>query len=320
MKKILISGSIAYDRIMDFPGKFNEHILTDKISNINVCFMISDLKENFGGTAGNIAYTLSLLGERPDIIATAGRDFASYREWLLKHNIPLDHIKVLDTELTAGAYITTDDSDNQITVFNPGAMKHSADYDFDTLKPDETIAIVSPGNLDDMRNFSKIYKDKGIGYIFDPGQSLPAWEGIQLKDMINGSGIFISNDYELSLTLEKTEMSLDDILELTGMLITTKGEKGATILYNENGARETIEIPPVKIKKVLDPTGAGDSFRGGLIKGLLLSAGDIAHAGKLGALAAAYSVEADGPQNFEFSMESFNKRFKSVFGGDAFPI
>ncbi|MHC4139127.1 MAG: PfkB family carbohydrate kinase, partial [Planctomycetota bacterium] len=170
---ILVSGSLAYDRIMDFPGKFSDHILPDKVHVLNVCFMINELKENFGGTAGNIAYALSLLGENPTIVATAGRDFESYREWFNKNNISTDNIKIIEEELTAGAYITTDQSDNQITAFNPGAMKFNASYNFEPVAHNNTVSIVSPGNLDDMYNFSNIYKQKNIDYIFDPGQSLP---------------------------------------------------------------------------------------------------------------------------------------------------
>ena len=162
---ILVSGSLAYDRIMDFPGKFSDHILPDKVHVLNVCFMINELKENFGGTAGNIAYALSLLGENPTILATAGRDFDPYKEWFGKNKISTDNITIIEEELTAGAYITTDMSDNQITAFNPGAMKFNANYDFESVAHDNTIAIVSPGNLDDMFNFSKIYQEKKVDYI-----------------------------------------------------------------------------------------------------------------------------------------------------------
>ncbi|MFQ5454362.1 MAG: PfkB family carbohydrate kinase, partial [Candidatus Zixiibacteriota bacterium] len=216
---ILVSGSLAYDRIMDFPGKFSDHILPDKVHVLNVCFMINELKENFGGTAGNIAYALSLLDENPTIVATAGRDFESYREWFNKNNISTDTIKIIEEELTAGAYITTDQSDNQITAFNPGAMKFSTSYDFESAIHDNTVAIVSPGNLDDMYNFSNIYKQKKIDYIFDPGQSLPAWNEEKLIEMIDGSKIFICNDYELQLTREKTSMTIDDILDETEILV-----------------------------------------------------------------------------------------------------
>ena len=315
---ILVSGSLAYDRIMDFPGKFSDHILPDKVHVLNVCFMINELKENFGGTAGNIAYALSLLGESPTIVATAGRDFESYREWFNKNNISTDNIKIIEEELTAGAYITTDLSDNQITAFNPGAMKFNASYDFESVAHDNTIAIVSPGNLDDMHNFSNIYKQKKIDYIFDPGQSLPAWNEEKLIEMIDGSKIFICNDYELQLTQEKTSMTIDDILEKTEIVVQTKSEHGSVVIMKEHGQTKNIEIPAAEVDSVKDPTGAGDAYRAGLIKGFFLSDCDIVHAAKIGAVTAAYCVEVYGPQNFNFTSESFNNRFEKSFGEKAF--
>jgi adenosine kinase len=315
---ILVSGSLAYDRIMDFPGKFSDHILPDKVHVLNVCFMINELKENFGGTAGNIAYALSLLGESPTIIATAGRDFDSYRDWFKNNKIPTENIKIIEEELTAGAYITTDQSDNQITAFNPGAMKFSSSYDFESVAHDDTVAIVSPGNLDDMFNFSVIYKQKDIDYIFDPGQSLPAWSKERLIEMIGGSKIFICNDYELQLTQEKTSMTIDDILEKTEIVVQTKGEYGSVVILKEHGKTKSIDIPVARVDSVKDPTGAGDAYRAGLIKGFFLSDNDIIHAAKIGAVTAAYCVEVYGPQNFNFTRESFNKRFEEAFGGEAF--
>ena len=315
---ILVSGSLAYDRIMDFPGKFSDHILPEKVHVLNVCFMINDLKENFGGTAGNIAYTLSLLGESPTIIATAGRDFELYRNWFKNNKISTENIKIVDEELTAGAYITTDKSDNQITAFNPGAMKFSSSYDFESVAHDDTVAIVSPGNLDDMYNFSNIYKQKKIDYIFDPGQSLPAWTKERLIEMIDGSKIFICNDYELQLAQDKTSMTIDDILEKTEILVQTKGEYGSVVILKEHGKTKNIDIPVAKVSSVKDPTGAGDAYRAGLMKGFFLSDNDIMHAAKIGAVTAAYSVEVYGPQNFNFTPESFNKRFEESFGGKAF--
>ena len=315
---ILVSGSLAYDSIMDFPGKFSDHILPDKVHVLNVCFMINELKENFGGTAGNIAYALSLLGESPTIIATAGRDFDSYRDWFKNNKIPTENIKIIDEELTAGAYITTDQSDNQITAFNPGAMKFSSGYDFESVAHDDTVAIVSPGNLDDMFNFSSIYKQKNIDYIFDPGQSLPAWSKERLIEMIDGSKIFICNDYELQLTQEKTSMTIDDILEKTEIVVQTKGEYGSVVILKEHGKTKSIDIPVARVASVKDPTGAGDAYRAGLMKGFFLSDNDIIHAAKIGAVTAAYCVEVYGPQNFNFTPESFNKRFEEAFGGEAF--
>jgi adenosine kinase len=315
---ILVSGSLAYDRIMDFPGRFSDHILPDKIHILNVCFAINGLRENFGGTAGNIAYVLSLFGEKPKIIATAGRDFESYRNWLVKHGIPTEHILLIEDELTAGAYITTDQADNQITAFNPGAMKFSASFDFETLTPPDTLAIIAPGNLNDMLSFSRAYKGKGISYIFDPGQSLPAWTAEDLAEMIDGSRIFICNDYELEMTLEKTCMTIDDIARKTGTVITTRGECGSLLTVREEGRTTRTEIPAATPEGVKDPTGAGDAYRAGLIKGLLLPEKDLLHAAKMGSVCAAFSVEVYGTQSFRFTPESFNRRFRDVFGEDAF--
>ncbi|MCP5007575.1 MAG: carbohydrate kinase family protein, partial [Planctomycetes bacterium] len=287
---ILVSGSLAYDRIMDFPGKFSDHILPEKVHILNVCFMIDGLRENFGGTAGNIAYALSLFGDKPTIIGTAGRDFEPYKTWLMSNQVPIEHIKIIEEELTAGAYITTDKSDNQITAFNPGAMKFGSDFDFEPHTHKDTVALVAPGNLDDMYNFSKVYKKKDIDHIFDPGQSLPAWTSERLQEMIEGSKIFICNDYELQLAQEKTSFSIEDILERTEILIKTKGELGSEISILENKKVKTVEIPAAKADPVNDPTGAGDAFRAGLIKGFMLSENDIVHGARMGAVCAAYSV------------------------------
>lgn len=170
---IILSGSLAYDRIMNFPGRFAEHILPEKIHVLNVCFQVDGVKEKFGGTAGNIAYSLNLMGVKPFISAALGHDYHRYFEWLSRNGITTEGIRIIEDELTAGAYITTDSADNQITGFNPGAMKHSSCLDFDKLIPGDTLVVVSPGNLGDMINYPRICKEKGIDYIFDPGQSLP---------------------------------------------------------------------------------------------------------------------------------------------------
>ncbi len=308
---ILISGSIAYDRIMDFPGKFSDHILPDKIHILNVCFIINNLRENFGGTAGNIAYTLSLLGESPRIIATAGRDFGPYREWLKKNRLSSEHILIIEDELTACAYITTDQSDNQITAFNPGAMKYPAKFNFDNVPPSDTIAIISPGNLEDMYNFTEIYKKRNIPYIFDPGQSLPAWDGDSLIKMIDGSWIFISNDYELQLTMEKTGIEFEGILERVGIVITTKGEFGSLVTKKSERGVEVSEIPAFKPNSVKDPTGAGDAYRGGLIKGLVIGK-SIEEAAKLGSACASYCVSVYGTQTFSFNMDEVEDRLEEA--------
>ena len=263
--KIFVTGSLAYDRIMDFPEKFSDHILPDKIHILNVCFMVNGLKEQFGGTAGNIAYNLALLGERPLILASAGKDFDSYEDWLRSHRLPLDGIRRVAEEFTAGAYITTDKADNQITGFNPGAMKYSCEYTIDGASPEDTLAIVAPGNLDDMVNYSRRFKERSIPYIFDPGQSIPALATDRIVEMLTGSMLFISNDYELELVTRSSSMQKADLLKLTGAVITTLAERGAVVTTQDS----EVQIPAVRPERVLDPTGAGDAFRAGLIKGLV---------------------------------------------------
>jgi adenosine kinase len=309
--EIFISGSLAYDRIMDFPGKFADHILPDKIHILNVCFMVNGLTEKFGGTAGNIAYSLALLGEKPLILATAGKDFGRYREWLEHHNIPLHGIRLIPEEFTAGAYITTDQSDNQITGFNPGAMKYRSLFSFDNLDPAQTIAIVAPGNLDDMLIYCQSYREKNIPYIFDPGQSIPMWSGERLVEMLTGASITISNDYELEMIMKKTDLSKSEIIERTSVLITTLGENGS-LIQNREGERHIAAVPA---PRVADPTGAGDGFRAGLIKGLILGKG-LVEAAQIGSVCASYTVECYGTQEHVFTQEEFWSRYQENFEAD----
>lgn len=305
---IIVSGSLAYDRIMDFPGHFSDHILPGKIHVLNVCFQVNGMREKFGGTAGNIAYALSLVGEKPIISAAIGHDYHRYFEWMAKNGISTDGIRIIRDEFTASAYITTDLADNQITGFNPGAMKYSSSLDFDKLTPDDTIAIVSPGNLADMVNYPRICKDRGIGYIFDPGQSLPVLDAKDVADAIDGCRILISNDYELELIMNKTTLDKKNLIRRAGAVIVTLGEKGSQIMT----ADVEINIPVVKPRKVEDPTGAGDAYRGGLISGLVQGK-DIEQCARIGSVCASFAVECYGTQDYRFSPEEFEERFDRSF-------
>lgn len=307
--RILVSGSLAYDRIMDFPDKFSNHILPDKIHILNVCFMVNGLKEQFGGTAGNIAYSLALLGERPLILATAGKDFDSYEKWLRSLDLPLDGIRLIPEEFTAGAYITTDKTDNQITGFNPGAMKHQCMYAVNGSDPGDSLAIIAPGNLDDMFLYSECYKENKIPYIFDPGQSIPALTTDRIVDMLTGSKFLISNDYELEMIMRSTGMDRSDLLTKTGSILTTLGEKGVVVCTKD----DEVSIPVAKPQRVSDPTGAGDAFRAGLIKGLV-SGKSLPESAKMGAVAASFSVECQGTQCHRFTVEDFWDRYRSNYG------
>lgn len=307
--KIFTSGSLAYDRIMVFPGKFSDHILPEKIHRMNVCFMVNGVIERFGGTAGNIAYNLALLGEHPIILASAGKDFGMYRQWLEKLGLPFTGIREIPDELTAGAYITTDQSDNQITAFSPGAMNYPSGYTFEGVGKGEAIGIISPGNLEDMVVYSRRYKEIGIPYIFDPGQATTALTAEQLTEMITGSELFISNDYELELIKNTTGMNASGLIERTSVMITTLGEKGSMLVTKDTSEK----IPPVPPAEVVDPTGAGDAYRSGLIKGMILEK-DLATSARMGSTSASFAVEFQGTQKHRFDLDTFWERFEKTFG------
>ena len=306
---IYISGSLAYDRIMDFPGSFADYILPDKIHVLNVCFNVTSLIEKFGGTAGNVAYSLGLLGERPVIIATIGKDYAPYFTWLKQNGLAIKGIEVVPEEFTAGAYITTDKSDNQITGFNPGAMKNATRFDLSAADPGDSIMLIAPGNLEDMMGYASLCREKGISFICDPGQSLTLWTGEQLRDWIRDSMLLITNDYELDVVMKMTGLSRSRLLGLTGMIITTLGDKGSRI----SADGRDIAVPAAKVSEILDPTGAGDAYRAGLLRGLSLRH-NIEKSAKMGAVAAAYAVEKYGTQEHHFTAEGFERRFHENFG------
>ncbi len=306
--KILVSGSLAYDRIMDFPGRFSDYILPDKIHILNVCFNVNGLIEKYGGTAGNISYTLKLLGEDPFIIATIGKDYQNYFNWLNSNDISSDGIKIIENEFTAGAYITTDIADNQITGFNPGAMKYPSGYIINNnLK--SPLSIIAPGNIEDMIDYANQCRNKGIPFICDPGQSLSKWDSESIKEWLNGSHILITNDYELEIIMKMTGLNKRDLLNLTSIIITTYGEKGSHITTEDS----EIDIPSAKVEKVVDPTGAGDAYRAGLIKGIV-SGKDIETSAKMGAVAAVYAIEKYGTQEHFFNYSDFIERYESNFG------
>jgi len=307
--KIYVSGSMAYDRIMDFPGKFSDYILPEKIHVLNVCFNVNGLVEKFGGTAGNIAYSLSLLEEKPHIVATIGKDYQTYFEWLGKNRIPSDLIKIIHEELTAGAYITTDMSDNQITGFNPGAMKHPSGYTFDGTEPGEAILHIAPGNLQDMVGYAKACREKGIPYICDPGQSLSLWGKDNLREWLDGAMLLISNDYELEIIMKITELNKQDLFKLVKTVITTLGDKGSLL----STADSMSPVPAAAANNVVDPTGAGDAYRAGFLKGITTGR-DLQTAAQIGAVTAVYAVEKYGTQEHSFTYGEFEERYRKNFG------
>jgi adenosine kinase len=326
-KTIFISGSLVYDRIMDFPGYFKDHIMPDKIHILNVSFAVNNMRESFGGTAGNIAYNLSLLGERPSIIATAGNDFTPYKKWLDKNKIDSSLVKIIKNKNTASCYITTDMSDNQITAFNPGALTVETRHclistDFKKFGKGNTekippapfvkggvgLAIIAPGNIKDMENYARFYKKANIKYIFDPGQQITALSSVSLKSGIKGAEILIGNDYEISLINKKTGWTTKDLIDKVNMLVVTMGDKGSLIYYN----KKKHIIKPAKVKKAVDPTGAGDAYRAGLIKGIIKGY-NIKKCGQLASVVASFAVEKHGTQEHRFSKQDVENRYRANY-------
>ncbi len=307
MKKVILSGSMAYDRTMNFPDLFSNHLLADKLDALSVSFLVDGATEDFGGTAGNIAFGLKMLGEEPILSATLGRDHFRYTGWLDANAISKELIVIIDNELTAGCYITNDKEKNQLTIFNPGAMKHSSALDFDTLDPSETLLLASPGNVDDMLGYPKECRKRGIPYIFDPGQNLPVLPKEELIETIGGAYLLIVNSYEFSLTMEKTGLDKDELVQLAENTIVTLGGDGSDV-YDKDGVTH---ISPVAAKEVVDPTGAGDAYRAGLVSGLLAGR-SLQESALLGSVCGSFAVESAGTQNYRFSREQFEERLASL--------
>lgn len=309
-KAALICGSVAYDTILVFPDRFKAHLLPEKLHMLNVCFFVPEMRREFGGCAANIAYGLKLLGDEGFVMATAGADFAPYRERLSKLEIPVDHIRVIDDSFTAQGFITTDLDDNQITAFHPGAMQCAhLNKVSDAAGRGIAIGIVAPDGREAMLEHAAQFKAAGIPFIFDPGQGLPMFGAEELVAFLDQATWAAVNDYEWEMMRQKTGMSADDVLTRVEALIVTRGAEGSTI-YTRG---RTFTVPPVKARSVVDPTGCGDAFRAGLIHGLLHGL-DWETTGRIASLMGAIKIESRGPQNHTFTKAAFDQRFKDYFG------
>lgn len=308
--KALICGSIAYDTIMVFSGRFKNEILPDKVHILNVAFLVPELRREFGGTAGNIAYNLNLLMPgAASPMATVGKDFDAYRQWLDENNISRSYIKELPDAYTAQAYITTDLDDNQITAFHPGAMNYA--HRQNVVKKGVKIGMVSPDGREGMLLHARQFAEAGIPFIFDPGQGLPMFSGAELRAFIEQASYVAVNDYESELLVERSGLSLKQIAERVDALIVTRGGKGSHIFSGGT----VHEIPTAQAHSLADPTGCGDAYRGGLLFGLLHEM-DWPTAGRVAALLGAIKIERPGPQNHRVDLETFRRRFKTAFGYD----
>ena len=304
---ITITGSLAFDHIMDFPGKFSDHIMPDKIHQINLSFFVNTLSKQKGGTAGNIAYNLALLKMPVGIVGAVGSDFSDYGKFLAGAGDDISKIHTTDDNLTSSCFIMTDKSDNQITAFYPGAMDYAQKLSLEEIQTD--FVIVAPNNPMAMINFTKECQNKNTPFMMDPGMQLPALSSEDLKNMLKGAKILIGNDYEIAYLSEKLKAKSEKLLEQVDILITTLGEKGSKIQTKD----QVIQIDPAKPKEVLDPTGAGDAYRAGFLTGFLKDF-DLKTCGQMGAVTACYAIEKYGTTNHSFTVEEFCKRYKESFG------
>ncbi len=304
----LICGSVAYDTIMVFHDRFKNHILPDKVHLLNVSFLVPDMRKEYGGCAGNIAYNLKLLGGDPLPMATVGRDFDPYGDWMQQQGIDTRHIKVLDNTYTAQAFITTDQDDNQITAFHPGAMSFAHENRIDEADKIR-IGIVAPDGRDGMVEHAEQFAEAGIPFIFDPGQGLPMFNGDDLMRFVEQATWVAANDYEAQLIEERTGKSPHEIAEHVEAFVVTRGGKGSFIYT----AGHRHEIPAAPVRGIDDPTGCGDAYRAGLIHGLTNDM-DWETTGRVASLMGAIKVEQHGTQNHRFSEDEFKSRFHEAFG------
>lgn len=306
---ILISGSLAYDYIMDFPDSFKNHILPDQIHILNVCFVVDQLHKNFGGCAGNIAYSMKLLGVEPIIFSPLGKDAQDYLEHFKKFGLNVNYIPISREKMTSSAHITTDRDDNQIIAYYNGAADEAVGLHIGEVKEKIDLAMVTPTKKEVMIQHAKECYDKRIPFVFDPSHQLTAFSSQELMRVIGQAKFYIANDYEMQLTLEKTGWDTTELLNHVPVIIITLGEKGSVVRTKE----QTIEVGVCPALSVDDPTGAGDAYRAGFfaayVRGL-----DLKTCAQAGAVAATYTVEAYGTQTHNFTIEEFKTRYEKAFG------
>jgi adenosine kinase len=305
----LVCGSFAFDTIMVFNDHFKNHIIPDKVHMLNVSFLVPDLRREFGGCAGNIAYNLKLLGDDVYPMATVGADFTQYGEWMKRFSISTKYIQIIADKYTAQAYITTDMDDNQITAFHPGAMNDSNEQ----AVPDDGISIglISPEGKQGMIDHAKQFADKKIPFIFDPGQGLPMFNSDELNAFIDQATWISLNSYESEMLQQTTGLSIDDVRQRVDAVIVTKGGSGSTIYTKD----KEIEIPPAEADDVIDPTGCGDAYRAGLLYGLTHDF-DWETTGRLAGLLGAIKIAQAGTQNHHFTRDDIEEQYKEQYGSE----
>jgi adenosine kinase len=308
---VVASGSVAYDYILTFRGHFGDHILPDKAHIINLSFLVDSMQKRRGGVAGNYAYTLALLGHPAAVLATIGPDAEEYRQWLQSLGIDCGGMRVLDGEYTATGFTTTDLAHNQITGYFGGAMLRAGMLGLADTVPDPEAVIVGPNAPDAMFRLVKECRAAGLRWVFDPAHQLPHMSAEDLVEGATGAWILIGNDYELELIQQRTGRDLDGLLELSTMVVTTLGREGSRVATPEG----VVDIPGVPARQEVDPVGAGDAYRAGLVHGLLHGYG-VEQSGRIASLAASYVVEQTGTVEHRYTKDEFAARYREAFGED----
>lgn len=309
--RILVAGSLAFDQIMDFHGDFKDHILPDKMHTINLSFLVGELKKQRGGCAANISYSLALLDQPAKIVATAGRDFDGYRQWLVDQGIDVSGIRIYEEHSTACCFITTDRADNQITGFHPGAMARAKELSLkEARNAKDLLAIVAPDDPEAMVRHCREAKEADIPLYFDPSFQVIAMEGEVLAEAADGARAVFVNDYEFAVFQEKSGKDQRGLLGLAEMWVVTLGERGSEI---HRRGRDKLEIPAAPVREVVDPTGAGDAYRAGFLAGLARGL-DLAVCGRMGSVSATYAVETYGTSNHRYTRAEYERRYDQAFG------
>jgi adenosine kinase len=293
---------------MSFPGKFTEHFLPEHMNRVSLSFLVDTMDKRRGGCAPNIAYTLALLGERPRLMGTAGQDFEDYRRWLEAARVDTSLVRVVPDKFTASFFCSTDVESNQIASFYTGAMANAGELSFRTVT-DCRLAIVSPNDPGAMLQYAEECRALGIPYIWDPGQQCARMSGDELRDGLVGAALVVCNDYEFELLRQKTGLDEEAVVGHGGALVITRGERGCSI---KEGSQQ-VAVPAIPPHRLVDPTGVGDAFRGGLLKGLAVGA-DLETCARLGSVAAAFALEHLGGQSHAYTWEEFRERYESHFG------
>ncbi len=305
---ILLTGSVAYDYLMTFPGLFKEQFLPERLEKISLSFLVDSMSRQRGGIAPNIAYTMALLGERPRVMATVGEDFEEYRAWLEKKGVDTLLMQVVPGVYTASFFATTDQANAQIASFYPGAMGYAARQKLEEVRPRPDLVVVSPNDPEAMKNFAGESRSLGLHYLYDPSQQVLRLSGEELARDMEGAFFLFVNDYEFGLISKKTGLDLEHLLKHVSVLVITRGEEGSSV-YAEG---KEYDIPIVPPERIVDPTGVGDAFRGGFLAGYAHGWG-WELCGQMGSLAASYCLEQKGTQNHSYTRKNYVERFRKYF-------